>query len=323
MILTLSEKLYGSLSSSYHRKWDRQGGWKAPVPVISVGNITIGGNGKTPFVIALIGLLTERFETLRGEHKIAILSRGYGRRSKELCVVTPTTDFKESGDEPLLLKRSWPNSLVISHAKRVESAKIAVEKFGATLIILDDGFQHRPLARDLDIVLLDSERPLGNGHLIPAGQLRENPAALNRATTIVSVGQGGAAPQFAAKLSKPHVVALPKTNLPHSLSPPSGPVLLLTAVARPYRVRMMAEELGIRVLKHSAFRDHHVFTARELASIAKEAQVSGVVAVLTTSKDIVRIPSWTGCLPLLEIPYQIAISKPDPIIEQVARLLET
>ncbi|MCB9368427.1 MAG: tetraacyldisaccharide 4'-kinase [Calditrichaeota bacterium] len=320
-MLTLAEKIYGSLSGSYHRKWDKRGGWKAPVPVISVGNITVGGNGKTPFTIELVRLLSDRFESLRGENGIAILSRGYGRRAKDLCVVQTDADFKESGDEPLLIKRNSPSALVIAYANRVESARFAVEHFGAKLIILDDGFQHRPLARDLDIVLLDSERPLGNGHLLPAGRLRERPAALNRTDLIVSVGQEGAAEAIALKIGKPLMHATTNTSVPEGLASRMGPVYLLTAIARSSRVRQTAEDMKLNVVGHARFRDHHAFSGKELDTADQTARKLGASAILTTSKDMIRIPSWHGNLPLFEIPFRISLAESDQLLSRVEGLL--
>lgn len=321
MILTLAERLYGFFVESYHRKWDKRGGWRAPVPVISVGNITVGGNGKTPFVIALVKLLEQHFPYLHERNRIAILSRGYGRQRKELTIVEIDSHWEESGDEPLLIKRSCPKSLVISNASRVESAKVAANEFGAKLIILDDGFQHRSLARDIDFVLLDSDFPFDNGHLLPAGRLRERPPAVSRASAVVSIGTGAAAKVVSEANGKQLFHAEPLSLTESWTDKPIGPVFLLTGVARPERVRMFLEKYGIKIVGHRAFRDHHPFIESELGVVAEEARRSNAVAVLTTAKDNIRIHSWNGSLPLVEIPYDLSILESDELISWIGTFI--
>lgn len=148
------------------------------VKVISVGNITTGGTGKTPFVIYLS-------ELLKGKTKIAILSRGYkSKQCNRIRVVSDVSGYKESGDEPYLLAKKT-NLPVIIGKDRVMSGKFAKERYGAEVLILDDGFQYFRLKKDLSIVLIDATNPFGNGNLIPAGCLREPPENLSRADVIV------------------------------------------------------------------------------------------------------------------------------------------
>ncbi len=322
MILTLAEKLYGVFADTYHRKWDKRGGWRAPVPVISVGNITVGGNGKTPFVIALVKLFEQKFPHLRERNRIAILSRGYGRKSKELTIVEIDSHWEESGDEPLLIKRSCPNALVIANARRVESAKVAANEFGARLILLDDGFQHRPLARDIDLVMLDSEFPFDNGRLLPAGRLRERTTAIFRASAVIFVGIGEASKTVAEVHGKPEFQAVPASLTESWADKPSGPVFLLTGIARPDRVRNYLEKANIQVVGHRVFRDHHAFLDTELLSVADEARSLNAEVVLTTAKDSIRIRSWQGSLPLKIIPYDLAISRPDDLITWMQTRIE-
>ncbi|MBL0060512.1 MAG: tetraacyldisaccharide 4'-kinase [bacterium] len=322
MILTLAEKLYGFFADSYHRKWDKRGGWRAPVPVISVGNITVGGNGKTPFVIALVKLLEQYFPHLQDRNRIAVLSRGYGRKSKELTIVEIDSHWEESGDEPLLIKRNCPKSLVISNASRIESAKVAANEFGAKLIILDDGFQHRSLARDIDLVLLDSDFPFDNGHLLPAGRLRERPPAISRASAVVSVGRGEAAKVVAEAHGKRLFHVTPAALADSWPDWPTGPSFLLTGVARPDRVKSFLAKAGVNVAGHRAFRDHHAFTENELGAVVEEARRSNAVAVLTTAKDNIRIRSWNGALPLVEIPYELSILESDELILWIRTLID-
>ncbi|HEX4385318.1 MAG TPA: tetraacyldisaccharide 4'-kinase, partial [Myxococcales bacterium] len=143
---------------------------RASVPVISVGNLTVGGAGKTPVTLFLA-------RRLSGHRKPAILSRGYGRDSREPLRVTATTPVRLCGDEPLLLARQGLDVWV--GPSRALLAELAV-KAGADVLLLDDGLQHHALARDLDVVVLDASNPLGNGALLPRGPLRELPQALSR-----------------------------------------------------------------------------------------------------------------------------------------------
>lgn len=320
MLGRLAESLYGLAATAYHRRWDRRGGTRVAVPVISVGNLTVGGNGKTPFVIELVRVLREHFPDLRERHRIAVLSRGYGRHSGELCVVEAESHWTESGDEPLLIKRSCPDTLVIAHARRLESARMAIDRFDSKLIILDDGFQHRVLARDLDLVLLDAHKPLGNGRLLPVGPLREPVTALERATHLVSVGTGGEVASLAKRFDRPMFAVEPRPLSDIWPDRPVGPVFLLTGVARPERVRSFLEFAGFTVVGHRAFRDHHAFTEAELHSVAETATRSRAATVLTTAKDAVRIPAWDGSLPLEVCPYELRLSAPEALVECVACL---
>lgn len=320
MILRIPEYFYGVGARLFHRYWDRQGGWKAPVPVLSVGNITVGGTGKTPFVIALARLLSLQFPDLADQDRIAVLSRGYGRKSRELVVVTEFSDWREAGDEPLLIKRSCPGLLVISCAKRVESARFAVKKYGTKLIILDDGFQHRALARDIDMVVLDALNPLGNGRLLPAGPLREPVSALARASAFVVNGEGSTAEQLADRFGKTiiHVASVPLSEAWSSSV--TQPAFLLTGIARPERVRQSLEDAGIRLVGHRAYRDHHAFSAREFRSVQIDAQKRGASSILMTGKDKVRMSPIQGGLPVIEIPHELKITLAQELIADVLRL---
>jgi tetraacyldisaccharide 4'-kinase len=160
---------------------------KLSCPVISIGNLTAGGTGKTPLTILLGRMLKEK------GFRPAILSRGYGRQGvKSIGVVSNGSsilmDHREAGDEPFLMSQLLPQVPVIVGASRFLAGKKAIEELGADILILDDGFQHRGLYRDIDIVLLGSSRPLGNGRLLPGGSLRESPQALRRADIIVMTG---------------------------------------------------------------------------------------------------------------------------------------
>lgn len=323
MIGWLAERAYSAASLFYHRLWDKRGGERVEVPVISVGNLTVGGNGKTPFVILLAKLLQENYPFLSEHNAIAILSRGYGRKSKELVVVEAQTPWQESGDEPLLIKRSVPSTLVIAHAKRIESARMAIDRFGSRLIILDDGFQHRPLARDIDLVLMDSESPLGNGHLLPVGTLREPTHALNRATALISVGKGSAVEPLAAQFGRPMFHVEPSLLTKSWGQSIPQPAYLVTGIARPERVVRLLESANVTLAGHKAFRDHHEFTANELISLESEALRQGAVSLLTTSKDMLRIHPYNGKLMVNVIPYELTSSDSSLLLAMLAKQLDS
>ena len=158
------------------------------VPVVSVGNLTVGGTGKTPAVELVVRTL------LALGHRPAVLSRGYGRRSHGIRVVADGSSMRlnadEAGDEPILLARRLPGVPVIVGAHRYGAGRVAVERFGVTALVLDDGFQHRTLAKDVEILMARARAPWGNGRLLPAGPMREPLAALARADLVVAVGNG-------------------------------------------------------------------------------------------------------------------------------------
>lgn len=295
---------------------------RPPVPVISVGNITVGGTGKTPCVIALARLLCQWRPGLAAPGAIAVLSRGYGRRLRALVAVEPDMDYRECGDEPLLIKRAVPQAQVIVHARRVIAAQHAVRR-GARILLLDDGFQHRRLARDLDLVLVDGEQPLGNGYCLPAGPLREPAANLHRASLIVGVGSNNDQAQiFAEAHNKPFHSARIDTALTAELSTNlSTPVLLMTSIANPDRVYNSLIKLGLNIIGRKIYPDHHHFSERDLQSISDTAIACGAVAVLATAKDCVRISDWRAVLPLYAVDAQFIFADPSSLYTVMEPLL--
>jgi len=293
--------VYGPAADMYHRVFDSIHVFHAPAPVISIGNLVVGGTGKTPCTIELARMIMEIEPRLAAANAIAVLSRGFGRATSDMVVVEPNSDYHRTGDEPLLIKQAEPRLAVVVHVDRNKSALLAVHKLGSRLLLLDDGFQNRRLARDLDVVLLDGAHPFGNGKVLPAGPLREGRRALIRASLIIGVGKDfSVAQKLAADLGKPFAGAIPKLTLPLELSTDlSTPVYLLTSIARPSRFYNMLVTKGLNVLSGEAFGDHHRFTRKELDGVAKAAEQAGAKYVLTTSKDRVRIQSWPYQTPLL------------------------
>ncbi len=309
--------VYGWFAGAYHRRYDRARVYHAPVPVISIGNITVGGTGKTPTVIALAKFLRERFPSLCAPNAIAILSRGYGRTSRNFSVTEISSDWQETGDEPLLIKRAVPDLAVVVHADRCRAAEHAVRQLKCQVIILDDGFQHRQIARDLDIVLIDGEHPLGNGYLLPAGPLREPAKNLQRASILLGIGdQTDHARRLASLIEKPFLSAIPHVRVPESLANGSTRnVFALSAIARPRRFVNSLTNNGLQVIGTATFADHHAFTPRDIDNVLKECKLREGEAIVTTEKDRVRIGSWAHAIPLVTIPLEMQFSEPESLYE--------
>jgi len=283
---------------------------RASAPVVSVGNLAVGGAGKTPVVMAIA-------ERLRAAgRKPAVLSRGYGGRATGARVVSdgagPLLGSEEGGDEPVLLARRLPGLRVLCGRDRGELAKVAVATLGADVLLLDDGFQHRRLLRDLDVVVLDASNPWGNGHCLPRGPNREPAGALRRAGLVwlthvdrAEEDRAEGLRELARRFTGSDPVEswhAPRDLVPASLQGSLGlpwlrgrRVGLLTGVARPESVRRTVEALGAEVALSRDFPDHHRFTDEEVEEALAAAERGGADGVVTTEKDAVRLsPAWAG-----------------------------
>jgi tetraacyldisaccharide 4'-kinase len=278
---------------------------RAEVPVISVGNLAVGGAGKTPAVLAIAGRL------LATGRRPAVLSRGYGAARADDRVVADgeqvLLDAAQGGDEPVLLARRLPGLRVLCGADRAALAGKAVA-LGADVLLLDDGFQHRRLRRDLDVVVLDAANPWGNGHCLPRGPNREPPTALARAGLVWLGHVDRAAPEAleALRLLARRFTGrgpVESRHAPRDLADgrllrcfPLGELAgervgLLTGVARPGSVRRTVEGLGAEVVLESPFPDHHRFTEGEVARALEATTRAGGAWLVTTEKDAVRLPA--------------------------------
>jgi tetraacyldisaccharide 4'-kinase len=270
---------------------------RVDVPVISVGNVSVGGSGKTPFTILLAQMLIEL------GHRPAVVSRGYGRKEgrKPPIVVSEgqglLVDVQEAGDEPALIAHRCEARVVVD-PDRVRGAQVAIRELGADVILLDDGFQHRRIARDLDIVLLDAERPFGSGHALPKGPLREAPDAVARAHLIVSTGElsGLMLPNDCAETPRV-VIAVDALGFGHfaqALQPPTllagTKVAVLSAIARPHRFEATVRGLGADIVHRQAFEDHTWLSESDVHGFVRAAHNAGATHLLTTEKDAVRMP---------------------------------
>lgn len=260
--------------------------------VISVGNIALGGRGKTPLVGLIARLLIDAGE------RPAILSRGYGRRIREdgVTIVSDGThllaDIDRAGDEPLMLARAVPGAVVLVCEQRAVAAALAESRLRSTVHILDDGFQHRAMRRDVDIVAITPE-DLGDRR-VPFGRLREPPSALRRADALIVEGAESGAPVDGMGVSRVFAMTRHIGNpvAVDALQPvPSrdAPVVAVAAIAAPDRFSRALEQAGWRVSRLLGFRDHHRYRAGDVRQIARVVQETGAAGVLTTEKDAMRL----------------------------------
>jgi tetraacyldisaccharide 4'-kinase len=297
--------------------------------VISIGNIAAGGTGKTPMAIHVAQLL------LNNGVRAAVLSRGYRRARTgggdgKTTIVSDGVSLKcpavEAGDEAYLMasrllgSTERPGTMVIVGRDRVAGASKAVE-LGAQAIVLDDGFQHRRLARDLDLVLLDAERPFGNGWLLPAGRLREPKSALRRASAIVltrcapgGVQDGGIGwlergkPFFCTRHAAAGLRSWPSGKACDAGGFKGKRLLLFSGIARPDSFARIIRDLGLDCGEQLSFGDHHNYRRSDLGRI--EGAARSCDAVVTTEKDAVRLPEgWDAGRPLYVLRIGIELVK--------------
>jgi len=284
--------------------------------VVSVGNITVGGTGKTPTVIHLATLLREK------GRRPAVLSRGYGGRTKAAVNVVSDGNrillgWREAGDEPVLIARCLPGVPVLTGPKRLLTGQAAIGRFGADILILDDAFQHRALYRDLDIVLIDAARPFGNGRLFPAGPLREPADSLVRADLLIRTGSGSDQPpsELAERPSfrgfhRPLGIVEGGTGtLLPTASLQGQKVCAFAGIGRPEAFRKSLSELGAEVVFFQAFADHHPYHGSEIDSLRRLAAKTGADRLITTEKDGIRLtdfPDFLTEISLLRIGMEIS-----------------
>lgn len=319
--------LYGA-AASWRRRWyarDPARQRHLSRPVISVGNLRVGGSGKTPIVAHLARLLRAR-----GEHP-AILSRGYARTrpSSGVTVVSDgqriLTDLAAAGDEPLMLARALPGVPVLVGADRFLSGQLAEHQFGATVHLLDDGFQHVGLAREVDLVLVD-EGDLSD-RVLPMGRLREPLAHARVADAVlITAAETASAAAVARALEAPvwfrvtRSLGAPRYVTGESGGPaPAGRVFAMAAIARPDRFFADLAAAGYHVTGVLAFGDHHAYTQRDADRVAARARASGTTTILTTEKDAVRIEhlDWRG-LSVADVPLVVAVEPAAQFAEWLA-----
>ena len=262
-------------------------------PVVSIGNISVGGAGKTPFVIALGEMLKQRGVAFD------VLSRGYRRRTKGVLQVDPAGSPADFGDEPLLIAQRLGVPVIVG-ASRFQAGQWAEKKFGPQLHLLDDGFQHRQLYRDFDIVLL-TEADVRD-RLLPAGRLREPLTSISRADAIVVAPETHfvwAPLTSPGSQHRPHLWRLRRTVHLDS----AGPLLAFCAIARPKRFFDDLRASGLQVVGEVAFRDHHAYTAADISYLDRKARQARALGFVTTEKDSINLGLLASRLQPLHIAH--------------------
>jgi tetraacyldisaccharide 4'-kinase len=265
-------------------------------PVISVGNLAVGGRGKTPVVAHVAGLLRD------AGVPVAILSRGYGGSyGGGALVVSDGTRVlataREAGDEPVMLARRLPGVRVAVAHRRADAGREIETRFGPHAFVLDDGFQHLAIARDLDLVCLAPE-DLG-GRPLPAGDLREFPAALARADVVLMEGgtDGGAVRGVPAIAWSRRAVGF--FSLDGAVAAAPRRVLALSGIARPERFAAFLAAAGSAVVAEIRHPDHHPYAAEDVRAAEEAARGAGAEAIATTEKDAVRLPEGAATMPVV------------------------
>jgi tetraacyldisaccharide 4'-kinase len=305
---------------------------RLPCRVVGVGNLTVGGTGKTALVELLARALAER------GHRVAILSRGYGGRAPHPATLVSDGErillgAAEAGDGPVLLARRLADVgggiPVVVGRDRFRAGALALERFGADLLILDDAFQHRRLHKDVEILCLDGQAPWGPGGLLPRGSLRESPGAVRRAHLLV-VTRAAAAPRLAeveAELAR-RAPGLPIARASYRVTGArdlgSGawrrveslrqtPALAFAGIAVPEAFAETLAGCGIAPRELVPFPDHHAYRPADLSALAARARSAGARALFTTEKDGVRLPHpsrWAADLAVWAVEVRLDLTDP-------------
>ncbi|HLI79021.1 MAG TPA: tetraacyldisaccharide 4'-kinase [Candidatus Binataceae bacterium] len=278
-----------------------------PARTISVGNLTVGGNGKTPFTLFLASRLQAHGLS------VGIVSRGFGRsaaKRQRAALVSDATGLKlspeQAGDEPVMMAKSFRGPIVVS-ARRIDGIRLLSEIAHPDVIVLDDAFQHRALERDVDLVLINRERGFGNAHLLPAGPLRERPRAIGRADAAVIVSSG--IPDRASAITSRQMRAISRIEVLNATLRPKAlvryergnwlevpvamagrRVLAVSGLADPSGFYAMLHEVDTDLVGVLEYPDHHVYNATDWQTIVKAAMDADIV--LTTEKDLVKLEKF-------------------------------
>ncbi len=295
---------------------------RAEVPVISVGNLTLGGTGKTPMVIWLADFLTTQ------GMNVAILSRGFGAKPGE------------ANDEAQELKRRLPDVLHLQNPDRVAAARQAVRDYQVDVLILDDGFQHRRLDRDLDIVLVDATEPFGFGHVFPRGSLREPMSGIARAQAAVLTRADCIDSNAAERIRStyrdfaPNLVWLEAIHQPIAAVNAAGEttplmdfsnetVVGVCAIGNPRNFQKTLFDCGCHVVEFIEFPDHHQYSAHDIARIESVVSDHQATRVICTEKDIVKLPhERIGSAPLQALRVQMQLRDGSPLHQLLRPLIQ-
>ncbi len=306
--LWVVEKIYGSGVKARNALYDLHilKPAQAPCKIISVGNLTVGGTGKTPFVL----LMAEKLiATAPDDWSFGIVSRGYGGKAKQgvhvVCDGAALGDGPPvSADEPYMLAKKLGTIPVVCAPRRIEGAVELVKRFGVDAVIIDDGFQHRAISRNLNILLVDALNPFGNGHLFPRGVLREHVSGIKRADLVVITGADGLDGEERGELAH-RITRLARRDVDiiavdgritgfedmdaNPSPPPDAPVYAFCAIANPAYFKNELEKKNIKLAGFKAFGDHHWFSDEDIERIRADATGCEASAIVTTQKDAVRL----------------------------------
>ncbi|MBF0190032.1 MAG: tetraacyldisaccharide 4'-kinase [Magnetococcales bacterium] len=310
---------------------------RAPCPVISVGNLTVGGTGKTPMVCWLAQHLSAT------GRRIAVVSRGYRQHSRSRVTVVADPEGIRlappmAADEAVLLAHALPGVAILTGADRPALIRHALEQFGCNLILMDDGFHRLDVDRDLDLVLLDARRPFGNGRVLPGGILREFPSALHRCDGII-LTRADDPDATRATLNalthrfpdKPLLTAIhrPSAWIPihpdgpaRPLDALTGPVLAFCGIGTPEGFQRALHALPVRLTGFHPFPDHHPFTPDTLRHLSALAQSSGAHALVCTEKDAVKLNRAALSLPLFALRVTMELQHNRSWLEQRLAFLD-
>jgi len=308
---------------------------KLAAPVISVGNITTGGTGKTPMVLWLASWLA------RNGRQVCILTRGYRRRKADrLTIVSDGRQVcatpADAGDEPFLLATKLLGiASVISNADRKAAGDLAIQKFGSDIFILDDGFQHLQLNRDFDIVTIDATNPWGGGWLLPVGRLREPITSLTRADCIVltrtdQVEEYESILAHIGKASGGRPVLISRMQN-HVYSPvgirrakgdvPEGPLAAFCGIGNSQSFfRQVESEGGKELVLKRAFPDHHSYSQKDISMVVDEAKRLGARSLVTTEKDAVKLTGFEFGLPCYALGIEMVIDDSEKLTDTIRNL---
>jgi tetraacyldisaccharide 4'-kinase len=270
-------------------------------PVISIGNLTVGGSGKTPLSAEIARMMIAMGE------RPAILSRGYARRVPSDGVVLVSdgirmvSDVEHAGDEPFMLAQMVPRAAVLVSSSRYLAGKIAESRLGCTVHILDDGFQHFDLMRDVDLLVMPAI--LDDVRTLPAGRYREPLDAALAADAFLVEGTAGPTDPCGLQADSPTFEFARRL----AGTPSKQPAFAFAGIARPQRFHEDLQHAGWNITGHRWFRDHHHYSRRDVETVARAARASGAEVMVTTAKDAVRLPRGGGGTPVLIAPMETVI----------------
>ena len=305
--------LYGLVSGIrqffYRMGWLKS--WKAPCPVIVVGNLTAGGNGKTPVVIWLV----EQLQT-RG-FRVGVVSRGYGGRSDHYpLLLNSETSTAQAGDEPVLIYQRTGASVAVA-PKRSDAVKALLQHAAVDVIITDDGLQHYALARDVELVVVDGVRRFGNGWWLPAGPMRERAGRLRRVDAVITNGGKAATGEIPMTLAGRILVNIHTGE--RCAADSLAPAVAMAGIGHPPRFFATLSQLGTQVVNTVAFADHQEYDLKALSALTPKGQ-----PLLMTEKDAVKCrkfaqPNWW----YLPVNAEIPAEQGNELLAKITNLIKT